>query len=79
MKIVRENYLRDDVWCGIIDCQLCPQTAAVLNAKTTSSSSKFHFSHFLVPDTNIALHQVIFKLLMVNGQSLKHEYTGYQS
>ena len=58
MKIVREHYLRDDVWCGVKDCIQCSQTEPALDAKPETNSSLFNFPHFIVPDTNIALHQV---------------------
>lgn len=59
MKIVREHYLRDDVCCGVVDCPRCSQTEPVLEAKPDANSSLFNFPHFIVPDTNIALHQVL--------------------
>ena len=58
MKIVREQYLRDDVWCGVKCCSRCCQTEPVLDAKPERSSSVFNFPYFIVPDTNIAVHQV---------------------
>ena len=60
MKIVREQYLRDDVWCGVKNCSHCSQAIneAVLEIKPESNSSRFKYPHFVVPDTNIALHQV---------------------
>ena len=58
MKIVREHYLRDDIWCGVKACQQCSQSDPVLDVKAESNSSVFNFPHFIVPDTNIALHQV---------------------
>lgn len=69
-KVVKEHYLRDDILCGLLDCRKCP-VGAVLeeNPATLSSlilsndppreSSLFlNQSHFLIPDTNIFLHQV---------------------
>ncbi|XP_028406202.1 exosome complex exonuclease RRP44-like [Dendronephthya gigantea] len=62
MKIVREQYLRDDVWCGVKDCSQCSQSIneTVLEVKPESNSSLFKYPHFVVPDTNIALHQIDF-------------------
>lgn len=60
MKIVRENYLRDDVWCGVKTCGRCTQSEPILEEQTTSSSSLFSFPHYIVPDTNIVLHQIDF-------------------
>jgi hypothetical protein len=58
MKIVREHYLRDDIWCGVNGCPQCSQTEPVLEVRPESNSSLFNFPHFIVPDTNIALRQV---------------------
>ena len=29
MKVVREHYLRDDIYCGLPRCQECPNEASV--------------------------------------------------
>ena len=65
LKIVREHYLRDDLSCG---SQLCTnvtcsnqnnaQKSMVLHAKPESASNLFKMPHYIVPDTNIILHQV---------------------
>ena len=63
LKIVREHYLRDDLSCG---SQLCTNLACssqsnaqmILQAKPESASTLFKMPHYLVPDTNIILHQV---------------------
>ncbi|CAN6481552.1 unnamed protein product [Victoria cruziana] len=49
MKVVREHYLRDDIYCGVKVCKTCDSSAAVL-----SSSD----SPVLVVDTNVILNQI---------------------
>eukprot|EP00873_Tetraselmis_striata_P021093 jgi/Tetstr1/441357/TSEL_029608.t1 len=49
VKVVREHYLRDDIWCGAADCQRCGQASAKLAGGT---------QFYLVIDTNVALHQI---------------------
>lgn len=49
LKIVREHYLRDDISCG----------SDVLEPKPLSRSSLITDPHYIIPDTNIILHQVI--------------------
>ncbi len=65
LKIVREHYLRDDLSCGSDSCtnptcllQATAKKANSLDAKPPSTSTLFPFSHYLVPDTNIVLHQM---------------------
>lgn len=59
MKVVREHYLRDDVWCGASRCMNCGQTEDNLLDPSPQSSSKLcSFPHYLLLDTNIVLHQV---------------------
>lgn len=50
MQIVREHYLRDDIYCGVLQCKLCENTSALLSAPPST---------ILVLDTNVVLHQVI--------------------
>lgn len=72
LKIVREHYLRDDLSCGSESCtnQSClsqeqqPKQSfgiqkLLLESSPKSISSLIEFPHYLVPDTNIILHQVI--------------------
>ena len=60
VKVVREHYLRDDVWCGVARCRLCKQQAPVLDACPTVASELCSYPHLLVPDTNVVLHQTDF-------------------
>ena len=61
-KITREHYLRDDLSCGVRQCSLCQQqgSEAVLDPQLDSPSSLCSSTHFLLPDTNILLHQTDF-------------------
>ena len=60
IKVVREHYLRDDLSCGSLLCDKCPHLSpAKLSKKQNAESSLFPKAHYLVIDTNVALHQVI--------------------
>ncbi|XP_052872817.1 exosome complex exonuclease RRP44 [Anopheles cruzii] len=60
LKIVREHYLRDDIWCGSGACQKCPRSEndAILDVAPESLSGKYDFPHYLLLDTNIVLYQM---------------------
>ncbi|XP_037070638.1 exosome complex exonuclease RRP44-like [Pollicipes pollicipes] len=60
LKIVREHYLRDDLWCGVQGCEDCRQPAheAPLERAAPSVSSAVPEPHLLLPDTNVILHQL---------------------
>jgi len=88
VKIVREHYLRDDIWCGADGCYSCNQQQPVLSSLPESLSTLCSFPHYLVLDTNCILHQMdviedsIFKniiLLQTVVQEVKHRsYTAYK-
>ncbi|KAL6131212.1 hypothetical protein ACLB2K_069588 [Fragaria x ananassa] len=48
-KVVREHYLRDDIYCGAPVCQKCNNTNARLSAAVST---------VLVLDTNVVLNQI---------------------
>ena len=60
MKVVREHYLRDDVWCGARHCMNCGQMEQenLLDSSPLSHSKLCSFPHYLLLDTNVVLHQV---------------------
>jgi len=60
IKVVREHYLRDDIWCGSPLCQICDQEQenCKLEKKPVSKSSLVVQPHYLVIDTNIVLEQI---------------------
>ncbi|MGH0171964.1 UNVERIFIED_CONTAM: hypothetical protein FKN15_067848 [Acipenser sinensis] len=57
MKIVREHYLRDDIWCGSEVCDSCKQDSPVLQQDPCIESSLCKCPHYILPDTNVVLHQ----------------------
>jgi len=59
IKIVREHYLRDDIHCGSPLCCACEeQSVYPLEEAPISDSSLVPVPHYLVPDTNVVLHQI---------------------
>lgn len=58
LKIVREHYLRDDITCGFQGCTECKQENPVLRQDTHMQSSLCQFPHYILPDTNVLLHQI---------------------
>ncbi|XP_027569334.1 exosome complex exonuclease RRP44 [Pipra filicauda] len=64
VKVVREHYLREDIACGAAACRLCPPATGTANAPglearpSGASSSLCPGPHFLLPDTNLLLHQI---------------------
>ena len=60
VKVVREHYLRDDVWCGVRGCGECKQDAPVLDTYPDTESVLCPRAHIILPDTNVVLHQMDF-------------------
>ncbi|KAK4310588.1 hypothetical protein Pmani_017844 [Petrolisthes manimaculis] len=58
IKIVREHYIRDDIWCGLDGCGSCEMEDAILEVQNTSDSTLVPQPHHLMIDTNVALHQI---------------------
>uniref|UniRef100_A0A8C2I8M1 Protein DIS3 homolog n=1 Tax=Cyprinus carpio TaxID=7962 RepID=A0A8C2I8M1_CYPCA len=58
LKIVREHYLRDDIWCGSEVCKECKDEAPVLQEHACIESDLCSYPHYLIPDTNVLLHQI---------------------
>ncbi|XP_062866616.1 exosome complex exonuclease RRP44 [Trichomycterus rosablanca] len=58
LKIVREHYLRDDIWCGSEVCSECKEEAPVLQKDPCMESNLCTYPHYLIPDTNVVLHQI---------------------
>ena len=61
MKIVREHYLRDDIACGSRWCSTCEyqkNEKPALEKNPENRSSLCTRQHYLLPDTNVVLHQV---------------------
>lgn len=60
VKVVREHYLRDDVWCGVSGCGQCKQGDPLLDTHPDTVSDLCVQPHIILPDTNVVLHQVDF-------------------
>ncbi|XP_068123948.1 exosome complex exonuclease RRP44 [Hyperolius riggenbachi] len=58
LKIVREHYLRDDITCGCKGCGECKQENPVLQLEPVLESSICQSPHYILPDTNVLLHQI---------------------
>uniref|UniRef100_A0A8I5R5C0 Protein DIS3 homolog n=1 Tax=Papio anubis TaxID=9555 RepID=A0A8I5R5C0_PAPAN len=61
MKIVREHYLRDDIGCGAPGCAACGgahEGPALEPQPQDPASSLCPQPHYLLPDTNVLLHQI---------------------
>ncbi|KAF8782291.1 Exosome complex exonuclease RRP44 like protein [Argiope bruennichi] len=57
VKTVREHYLRDDILCGSAVCSECPETSTCLEAFPISCSDLCKKPHYIIPDTNVVIHQ----------------------
>lgn len=57
VKVIKEHYLRDDIWCSVEGCKICKQEKIHLscNPRKTSLSD---YPQLIIPDTNIFLHQI---------------------
>ncbi|KAL5022343.1 hypothetical protein ScPMuIL_001498 [Solemya velum] len=59
MKIVREHYLRDDITCGSANCKVCDiNSPKPLQKEPQNRSNSINSCHYLMPDTNVILHQI---------------------
>ncbi|XP_067890391.1 exosome complex exonuclease RRP44 [Heterodontus francisci] len=68
LKIVREHYLRDDILCGWRPCEECgarglgstqaPGPRPGLSDQPHTTSDLCPQPHYVVPDTNVVLHQI---------------------
>lgn len=68
MKVVREHYLRDDIWCGSEVCAKCKQETTVLQTDAFIESNLCSYPHYIVPDTNVVLHQVFLPLSIFSSR-----------
>ena len=62
LQIVREHYLRDDIWCGSEICIVCSHQSKdlVLDKTPQSRNKKYQFPHYIVLDTCTVLNQVSY-------------------
>ncbi|XP_048388312.1 exosome complex exonuclease RRP44 [Stegostoma tigrinum] len=69
LKVVREHYLRDDILCGWAPCEECGSrgqcpspgqnpTPSGLTDSPHTDSQLCPRPHYLLPDTNVVLHQI---------------------
>ncbi|KAL7049702.1 hypothetical protein ACKWTF_003826 [Chironomus riparius] len=60
LKIIREHYLRTDLWCGSRCCVICPHEKhdLILSENPTSRSALIKEPHYLLLDTNVILDQI---------------------
>jgi exosome complex exonuclease DIS3/RRP44 len=56
IKIVKEHYLRDDLYCGLLNCAHCPPHPTTLAEPLLFQGTP----HYMIPDTNVLYHQVVF-------------------
>ncbi|KAF9088934.1 exosome catalytic subunit dis3 [Mortierella sp. GBA35] len=57
LKVVKEHYLRDDIWCSVESCKVCEHTETILSA-VPSINKAFPLPHYIIPDTNIFINQI---------------------
>ncbi|KAJ3297254.1 exosome catalytic subunit dis3 [Borealophlyctis nickersoniae] len=57
VKVVKEHYLRDDLYCGVTGCSRCPAHSAIL-APQPRRTAVAPVPHYIVPDTNVLYHQI---------------------
>ncbi|KLO07368.1 RNB-domain-containing protein [Schizopora paradoxa] len=59
VKVLRERYLREDVPCGISHCTICPgMPGTTLPTSGGQGHKSYPHGHFILPDTNVFLHQM---------------------
>lgn len=64
MKVVREHYLRDDVYCSYPACEKCETDNSVFTKNPSINSDSINGKYLIIPDSNVVLHQVRFFLKM---------------
>lgn len=58
-QVLREHYLRDDIYCGALNCNVCDSKVARLSESAST---------ILVLDTNVVLTQVGLVLFVITSQ-----------
>ncbi|RUP45112.1 hypothetical protein BC936DRAFT_148596 [Jimgerdemannia flammicorona] len=58
VKVVKEHYLRDDIWCAAEGCIICGHTEKVLSASPQANTLLDGKPHYIVPDTNVFMNQI---------------------
>ena len=57
LRVTREHYLRDDIWCGSRACQTCAQDG---DRATLPSAESVEGAVYLIVHPSLMLHQVDF-------------------
>lgn len=72
LTVIRERYLRDDVPCGIEGCPACDGVEGLQLPRQGDAGHKlFPTGHFVLPDTNVFLHQVcLFDIVYMRRMTL---------
>ncbi|KAI8050851.1 hypothetical protein BDF22DRAFT_693710 [Syncephalis plumigaleata] len=74
VKVVKEHYLRDDIWCSSKVCKVCIYTTATSGASSSSNTTspgpilsavpdttqRYPMPHYCLPDTNVFINQIDF-------------------
>ncbi|KAG1772254.1 hypothetical protein EV702DRAFT_1181336 [Suillus placidus] len=59
IKVLRKQYLRDDISCGIDDCRACDVTAqTVLSCSGDTTHKNVPTGHYILPNTYVFLAQM---------------------
>ncbi|KAF5292908.1 hypothetical protein FQR65_LT11160 [Abscondita terminalis] len=58
LKNIQEHYLRNDLLCGIKECEVCDTPCSTLSSMYQNKSDLYEFNHFLILDTNVVLDQM---------------------
>lgn len=65
-QIVREHYLRDDIGCGSKVCKKCKHNdEKPLEENISVVNTGFSDKHYLLVDTNVVLHQVLYNQVFI--------------
>lgn len=67
LQVVREHYLRDDIYCGAPFCRVCDVSGARLSSNAST---------VIVVDTNVVLHQVSFLYFFEESAEILVPLTG---
>ena len=59
LKVVREHYIRDDIWCGVTGCRQC-KGEPVLVPQAAEPNTSVPSPYLIVVDTNVVLHHPDF-------------------
>ncbi|KAI8900268.1 hypothetical protein BC833DRAFT_582497 [Globomyces pollinis-pini] len=60
IKVLKEHYLRDDIYCGLPNCSSCEEHSSTLTIPQNANQKVKELTkpYFIIPDTNMLYHQV---------------------